>query len=335
MKNSNHENKANVHLLSYGGTISSLLNDNSNEFYSTPSVDIQDMLSRVPNVNNIANVTCEQVLKILSHEMTQVELINVAKKVSTIINKPDCDGIVIAQGTNSIEEVAYFLNLVINTNKPVVLTGAMRPLDALGYDGLRNIYNSILVAGSAHAKNLGVILSFNDIVSTARDTTKQHTSSINALSSSKRSILGSIQGNSVDIRFIPAYKHTCRSDFSINEISTLPKIYMIYGHLYADEIFVDAAISNGAKGIISIGMGKGYQPELTTKALAKAVDNGCIVVRCSRTGLGSVTRDTKLDDKYGFIAGGSLSPQKARILLSVALAYTSDKSKIQKYFDEY
>lgn len=324
-----------IYLLAYGGTIGSLLYKDSNEFYSSPTIDIQHLISQIESIHEIANLHCEQVLQIISHEMTHDDLINIAKKVHAIINRSDCDGIIITQGTNSIEEVAYFLNLVINTKNPIVFTGAMRPSDSLGFDGLRNIYNSILVASSHDTKKLGVVLCFNDVISSARDTTKRNASLINALSSSEESVLGYIHGNKVDIRSIPTYKHTYHSDFCISKILTLPKVYIIYGHLDCDSVFVDAAISNGAAGIISVGMGKGYQPKLTTHALARAAEKGCVVVRCSRTGKGFVNRDEKLDDKYGFVAGGSLSPQKARILLSVALNYTSDKAIIQKYFNEY
>lgn len=335
MEKLQHEFKPRIHILAYGGTIASRAMSGSGEFYDSPTVDILDLLLQIKSINKIADVTCEQVSQVISHDMTIADLYNLARKVESIVNQTDIDGVVITQGTNTIEETSYFLSLLINTKKPIVFTGSMFPMDALGYDGLRNLYNSILVASSMKESKLGVVLSFNDIITSARDTVKQNPSAINGLSLSPESILGYIQGDKVNINKIPVYKHTYTSEFQIGKIQALPKVYLVYGHLDCDGLFVEAAIANGATGIISVGMGRGYQSKETTNALIEAAKNGLIVVRSSRTGNGFVSRDVKLDDKYGFIAGGSLNPVKARILLAIALCNTSDKSKIQQYFYEY
>lgn len=335
MKKIQHKSRPRIHVFAYGGTIASHAIENSGEFYSNPTVGIDEILSQIKSIEKIANVTFEQVCQVISHEMTISDLYNLAKKIESIVNDPDVDGIVITQGTDTIEETSYFVSLVINTVKPVVFTGSMLPMNALGYDGLRNLYNAILVASSMKETNLGVMLCFGDVITSARDTTKLNPSAINGLSISTDSILGYVQGGIVNIRKIPNYKHTHKSEFNINKIKSIPKVYIIYGHLGGDGAFVESAITNNATGIISVGMGRGYQSKETTKALIEAVNNGLIVVRCSRTGNGFVSRDIKLDDKHEFIAGGSLSPPKARILLAIALCGTSDKRKIQQYFYEY
>ena len=335
MKYIRHTSKPRIHILAYGGTIACNTFKDSGEFYDSPIVDIHDLLSKIKSIDKIADVTCEQVSQVISHDMTITDLCDLAKKVESIISDPDIDGVVITQGTNTIEETSYFLNLVINTVKPIVFTGSMLPVNALGYDGLRNLYNSILIASSMKEMNPGIVLSFGDVITSARDTTKQNPSAINGLSLSAQSILGCVQGDMVNINKIPMYKHTHNSEFHINKIETLPKVYVIYGHLGNDSLFVEAAVANGASGIISAGMGRGYQSKEITKALIEASKRGLMIVRCSRTGNGFVSRDVKLDDQYGFIAGGSLSPLKARILLSVILCTTSDKLKTQEYFYEY
>lgn len=334
-KNSIISNKPNIYLLAYGGTIACISNKSTDEFYNKPNLDIQNLIYLIPDIAQKANIRYEQVAQMLSQEMTEQDLLNLAKKIDQILKKDDVDGIIIIQGTDCIEEVAYFVNLVVNTNKPIVFTGAMRPSNSLGFDGFRNIYNAILIANSVKAKKIGAVLTFNDFINSARDAVKKNPSSISALSSEDVSMLGSIQGDNVLISRVPNFKHSYKSDFNINKISTLPKVYVIYGHLGTDAVFVDAAVANGAVGIVSAGVGKGYQTPATTEALAKAASKGVVVVRCSRTGDGYISRDPKLDDPYGFIAGSSLSPQKARILLMLALIQTKDKDTIQNYFYEY
>ncbi|OGT41641.1 MAG: hypothetical protein A3F42_08525 [Gammaproteobacteria bacterium RIFCSPHIGHO2_12_FULL_37_34] len=328
-------NNSNIYLLSYGGTIASLSEKTTDEFYNKPNINIHDLLSEISDITHSVNIHYEQVAQIMSHEMTHNDLLNLAIKINNVLQNNEVDGIVITQGTNCIEEAAYFVNLVINTEKPIVFTGALRPSNALGFDGYRNLYNSILLASSIQTRKIGVILTFNDTIHCARDATKKDPSSIIGLSSNDISMLGCVQGNDVHVSRVPKHKHTYCSEFSVDKILALPKVYVIYGHLGIDDIFVDAAVANGAVGIISAGMGKGYQSPVTTEALIKAVKKGVVVVRCSRTGNGYISRDPKLDDKYGFIVGGSLSPTKARLLLMVGLSQTNDKDQLQNYFYEY
>ena len=205
MKNS--QQKPRIHILAYGGTIACRAMMDSGEFYDSPTIDIHDLLSQIKSIEKIADVTCEQVSQVISHDMTVADLYNLAKKIESIVSHPDIDGVVITQGTNTIEETSYFLSLGINTVKPIVFTGSIFPVDALGYDGLRNLYNSILVASSIQEESLGIVLSFGDAITSARDTTKQNPSIINGLSLSAESILGLIQGDMVNINKIPAYKH--------------------------------------------------------------------------------------------------------------------------------
>jgi L-asparaginase len=330
-----YENKPHIHVLALGGTIACQASTQTEEFYGSPSTNISQLISLLPMDKDKLTLTHEQTLQKISHEMTNDDLLFVAKRINELANQPDVDGIVITHGTNCIEETAYFMNLIIRAKKPVVFTGAFRPANALAFDGTRNLYNAIMIASQKDAFELGIVLTFNDCIVNARDASKFNPSVPSDFSVSGTGIIGSVQGNHLHIHKLVRSKHSYLSEFSIEDIKALPKIYIIYGHLGIDSDFVELAITNNAKGIISAGMGKGYQPEAVTKALIKARQKGIFVVRCSRTGQGIVNREKSIDDQYGFIAGGSLSPQKARLLLAVALNKTENLKDLQRIFNEY
>lgn len=328
--------KPRIHVLALGGTIACTVSHQTEEFYEYPSTSINELISLLPLDKEKITISSEQLLQQISHEMTHNDLILVARRINELANNDKVDGIVVTQGTNCIEETAYFINLVIKIKKPIVFTGSFRPANALGFDGIRNLYNSIVVSSNVSVAEIGVVLTFNDCIVSARDASKLNPSIVGDFSIGGIGLAGFVQGNNLYIQKLARYKHTYLSEFSINEIKDLSKIYIIYGHLGVDNVFVDAAIANNAKGIISAGMGKGYQSKEMTEALIRASRKGIFVVRCSRTGQGIINRDPKIDDQHGFIAGGSLmSPQKARILLSVALNKTEDRKEIQRIFDEY
>ena len=324
-----------IYVLGLGGTIAALAKHTMDEFYERASININELITSLPLDQEKISIVSEQLLQQISHEMTHEELVMVAKRIDEIANMDEVDGIVVSQGTNSIEETAYFMNLVINTSKPIVFTGSFRPINALGYDGSRNLYNAILIASHRDAIGIGVVLTFDDHILSSRETSKLDPSNIGGFTTNELAKIGFISGQDVKIHSLNHKKHTYLSEFNINKIEKIPAVYIIYGHLGADDIFVDAALEHSAKGIISAGMGKGYQPVILTNALNEAIQKGIIVVRCSRSGQGNINVDLKLDHHKGTIAGGSLSPQKARILLAVALSQTNDKTMIQQFFDQY
>ena len=324
-----------IYILALGGTISSIVKQPTEEFYKHPSCNISDLLISLQLDEKKIAILHEQFLQKISHEMTYADLIRIAKKIQELVNDDSIDGIVITQGTNAIEEIAYFINLVVKTKKSIVFTGSYRPNKALGFDGDKNLYNAILLASSNKALSMGVLLTFNDYIISARYAAKLNPSVLGDFSSNNVGVLGFIQGNKILLQQTPNCKHTYLSEFNIPKLNYNPQIYVIYGHLAIDSIFVELAIKNNAIGIISAGMGKGYQPKAVTEALIEASKKGIIVVRCSRSGQGIVNRESDFDDLHGFIAGGCFSPQKARILLSVVMAKTKNKVLIQQVFDEY
>lgn len=327
--------KPHIRVLALGGTISSVAQDQVAEFYKHSTINIQELLDLLPINHFVLPVIGEQYLQQISHEMTHEDLIGVAKRINDLASDDNVFGIVVSQGTNCIEEIAYFISLVVKTKKKIVFTGAFRPHCSLGYDGTRNLFNAILLASTKHIHNLGVVLTFNGAIVSARDAIKVDPSVQSDFSANGSSILGYIQGLTIHIERVPSNKHTCLSEFNLSEQIINPKIFIIYGHLGIDSSLIHAAVEMNPLGIISAGMGTGYQSKEVTAALIQASKKGIIIVRCSRSSQGFVNPEPGVDDSYGFIASGSLSPQKARILLCVALSKTKNRRVIQKIFDEY
>ena len=313
-----------VYVLALGGTIGSCSKESGDEFYGRSSTDISSLISSLPLEKEGIAILSEQMTQQISHDMTNEDLLRLARKINILVNDDNIDGVVISQGTNGIEEAAYFVSLVIQTKKTIVFTGSFRPLNALEYDGYSNLYNAILIAGNMELSGIGVVTTFNNTIVSARYSSKVNPSIIGDFSISGSGIIGYIHSSALDLQNLPNHRHTHLSEFNVNDILCIQKIYVIYGHLGMDSAFVQAAIENNAKGIISAGMGKGYQSKEVTESLFGASQKGIVVVRCSRTGQGIINRDKKMDDEHGIIAGGSLSPHKARILLAVALSKTEN-----------
>lgn len=327
--------KPNIVIVGTGGTLASVAPKRDAAHYSQAEASVDALVKRLPELDDIAHIQTEQLVQINSENMTEAVWFKLAKRVQQLVNQDDIDGIVITHGTDTMEETAYFLNLVIHTQKPITITGAMRPLNALSADGLRNLYQAVLVAAQKVSSGRGVLVVLNDVIHQARDVTKVNINSIAAFDSPNYGKVGHIHNGEVYFYRNVDRVYTDRSEFHIDQISALPKVYILYGAVGNDRTLVDACVQNGAKGIISAGLGMGYQPELANQALIDATHKGVVVVRCSRVKSGIVTPEKSVDEPHGFVAAGSLSPQKARILLALALTKTSDPKTIQAMFDRY
>lgn len=327
--------KKKIVILATGGTIASPTGDLTGEHYGYANILITDLVQNIPEIHQLVHVQCEQIAQIDSTEMTQALWITLAKRTAQLAQQDDVDGIVVTHGTDTIEETAYFLSLVVNTTKPIVLTGAMRPAASLSSDGLRNLYNAVVIAQDPQSHGKGVLLAFNDAITTAREVTKTNVSSTDSFRAPEFGLLGYVYGTKSYFYKQPTYKHTATSAFNIEQIVALPKVDIIYGYADNNPCIVDALIANGVAGIVSAGLGKGLQPPATLAALVKARQQGILIVRSSRAISGVITPEPGLDDVHGFIAANTLSAQKSRILLALALTKTNDHRKIQTFFDEY
>jgi L-asparaginase type II len=327
----------NVTILATGGTIAGTGSTSTTTVgYTAATVGVQTLIKAVPELAKVANVTGEQVFQIASENMGNEQWLTLAKRVNVLLTQPTVDGIVITHGTDTMEETAYFLNLVVKSRKPVVLVGAMRPSTALSADGPINLYNAVLLAGSPGAVGKGVMVAMNDQIHGARDVTKTNTSTPDAFKTTELGMLGYFQGSRAFFYHQPVRKHTADTEFDISALTSLPQVDIAYGYANVGPVVVDALTAAGAKGIIHAGVGDGSLAAKVLPSLKAARAKGVVIVRASRVGQGILARNGEAnDDALDFVAADTLNPQKARILLMLALTKTSNTRDIQRMFYTY
>lgn len=324
----------NVTILATGGTIAGGGDSATKSSYKAGKVGVETLVDAVPQLKDIANIKGEQVVSIGSQDMNDEVWLKLAKKINADCNKTD--GFVITHGTDTMEETAYFLDLTVKCEKPVVMVGAMRPSTAMSADGPFNLYNAVVVAADPASSRRGVLVAMNDTVLDARDVTKTNTTGVQTFQSPNYGVLGYIHNSKIDYQRRPARRHTSETPFDVSNLNALPKVGIVYNYANASELPAKALIDAGYQGIVSAGVGNGNLYHSVFDTLANAAKKGVVVVRSSRVPTGSTTQDAEVDDvKYGFVASGTLNPQKARVLLQLALTQTQDPQKIQQMFNMY
>jgi len=329
--------KPRISVLATGGTIAGAAPVATQTIgYQAAVLPVGEVLASVPDLGRIADIHGEQVVQIASENMNPDIWMRIARRCEDLLSRDNADGIVITHGTDTLEETAYFLNLTLKSRKPVVLVGAMRPATALSADGSLNLYNAVATAASPLTRGQGVLVVMNDTINAAREVTKTSTFSVETFRSPDLGALGYIKSGRVHLYRGPSRRHTTDTPFYLKNIEKLPKIEILYGYAGSGTAAVEAAVKAGVAGIVYAATGNGSLPEAAKAALAAASKKGVFVVRSSRTGSGMVARNGEVnDDALGFIAADNLNPQKARILLMLALTATQDAKVIQQYFDTY
>ncbi len=326
----------NVVILATGGTIAGAAATGTQAGYTSGAVTIDAMLSAVPGVKDLAHIRGEQISNVGSQDMSLSIMLTLAKRCNELLKHNDVDGIVITHGTDTMEETAYFLNLVVKADKPVVLVGSMRPSTAVSADGPLNLFNAVAVAGDPNAKGRGVLLVMNDWIHGAHSLTKTSTTAVQTFMSPLRGLVGVSTYGKNDFFNRPHWKHTLTSEFDITNITTLPRVDILYAYADMPPDLIDASVNNGAKGIVIAGVGNGNMNKASLDAAAKAVKRGIVVVRSSRVATGNVGRNVEVnDDEMGFVASDELNPQKSRILLTLALLKPRPALELQKLFQTY
>jgi len=330
------EGNSHVVILASGGTIAGSAETQTQAGYTSGQVGVEVLINAVPQLSELAEITGEQVANVGSQDMTDAIWLKLAKRVNEIAAKPEVDGIVITHGTDTIEETGYFLNLAVKTDKPVVMTAAMRPSTALSADGPLNIFNAVGVAADPDARGRGVLIVANDDIHGARGITKTSTTDVQTFMSPERGLIGvSLYGVNRYFRY-PYRTHTSGSEFSVADVESLPRVDVIYVTADVSPDLIDSAVANGAKGLVTAGVGNGNMTAAALEAVRRAIAKGVVVVRSSRVPAGSVGRNVEInDDEVGTVASGELNPAKARVLLKLALLKTTDPAKIQDLFDRY
>jgi L-asparaginase len=327
-----------IKILATGGTIAGAQASQADAGYKSGAFSVEDLIKAVPQLKNIADLSGEQVANIGSQTMNHKVWLELASRINEVLNRDDVDGVVVTHGTDTMEETAYFLSLVVKSDKPVVLVGSMRPATAISAEGPINLYNAVALAGNPQAKGRGPLVVLNDTIHYAREAQKTHTTGMDTFASPNRGIAGMMNTGKAFFYSANTTRHTTKSEFSLDglTVANLPRVDIIYSYANLGGDAIDALVQKGVKGIVLAGVGDGNSTDSVIAALEQAAKKGIAVVRCSRTGSGVVDRNVEVnDDKLGFIAGMELSPQKARILLMLGLTRTSDVQKLQDYFYEY
>lgn len=325
-----------IAILGTGGTIAGAAEHAAlTSVYRAGVVGVDVLAHAVPALSGVACIQTEQIANIDSKDIIPGIWIALAKRAQSLLQSSQIDGIVIAHGTDTLEETGYLLHLALKTVKPVVLTGAMRPSTALSADGPLNLLNAVTVAASPKARSQGVLAVFNSQIHSARDVAKSRPYSIDGFGSPGAGAIGRVQDGEVEFDRSVLRPHTQNSQFSIGD--TLPRVEVVVGYAGASRVAVDAFVSSGVQGLVIAGCGSGALPSMLEQAAADAVRRGVAVVRASRAGAGNVMRNGSApDDLLGTISAGTLGPFKARVLLMLVLAAgVNDSREQQRIFDKY
>ena len=330
------QKKPNIVIIATGGTIAGAAATGTQAGYKSGAVTIDAMIAAVPGIGEMANIKGEQLSNVGSQDMSFEIMLKIARRINELMPKSDVDGFVVTHGTDTMEETAYFLNLVVKGEKPVVMVGSMRPSTAVSADGPLNLYNAVGVAIDPNANGRGVLVVMNDWIHAAHSLTKTSTTAIQTFMSPLRGVVGVATYGKNDFYNTPQWKHTTKSEFDVTDVNKLPRVDIIFACADMPADLIDASVANGAKGIVIAGVGNGNMNKASLDAAANAVKKGVLVVRSSRVAMGSVGRNVEVnDDEGGFIASDELNPQKSRILLSLALLKPRSKAEIQNLFATY
>lgn len=327
--------KSRIAILGTGGTIAGFIDSTiATTGYTAGAIDIDVLIKAVPQIRDLADISWEQIANIDSSNMCDEIWLRLAKKIAKLFAE-GIDGVVITHGTDTMEETAYFLNLTIKSDKPVVLVGAMRPSTAISADGPKNLYNAVALVANKEAKNKGVMVAINDKILSARGVVKTHSLNVDAFSSPDFGDLGYIVDGKVFFYNNVTKAHTKNAPFDVSKLTSLPKVDILYS--YSNDgsgVAAKALFEHGTKGIVVAGSGAGSIHKNQKDVLKELLKKGLKVVVSSRVVAGCVAVSDS-DEKLGFISAEDLNPQKTRVLLILALTKTSDPKKIQEYFLKY
>jgi L-asparaginase len=329
-----------VWVLSTGGTIAgqgSSATDFSN--YKSGALLGEQLVNAVPQIKQVATVKVDQIANVSSSDLTLDHWLTLANRINKIYAEDSkVAGVVITHGTNTLEETAYFLNLTVRSDKPVVLVGSMRPATAISADGPLNLLNAIRTAIAPESRGKGALIVMNDEINGARDTTKTNTLRVETFRAPELGLLGYVDEDKVSFYRASTRRHTLNSEFDISRITRLPKVEILYSYVEPDGALIQALVASGVKGIVFAGTGAGNVSSFERAALKPAANlpaqSRPVLVRSSRVGNGRVAGREEFD-ALGMIPADTLNPQKARILLMLALTKTSDLGEIQRMFAEY
>jgi L-asparaginase len=287
-----------------------------------------DLVAVVPELSQFAEIEAVDFRRVSSTALTVPDWFDLLRVVQSLL--PRFDSVVLAHGTNTLEETAYFLDLCLAVDQPIVVVGAMRPLTALSSDAPLNLLRAVQVAASPDATGQGVLVAMDERIFLARDVVKAASQWLDAFRAPNAGPVGFV--DSAGRVLIDRRRTQPGPVFELPSSGDLPRVDIVVSHVGADGLLVDAAVAGGAKGIVSAGTGSGRTTPLEEEALKRAVSAGVVVCLSSRVGSGTVV-STPGSTAAGFVTGRDLVPWKARLLLSLALTRTHDAEEIQDLFE--
>jgi L-asparaginase len=294
---------------------------------------IEQMLARVPEVHDIAEVRGENLTSVGSTSIGPQEWLQISQHINHLFHQePDLSGIVVTHGTATLEETAYFLHLTVKSSKPVVVTGAMRPPTAVSTDADLNLLDAIRIAACPKAAARGVLTVLNNEIHSARDVTKSNTLRVETFQSPHVGLLGYADSDGQVLFYRNVTRqHTADTPFHVASLTRLPRVDLVYAYGGADGLLVDAVHQHKPAGLVVAGFGSGTFPPVFLEAAGRAASDGLPVVLASRSTSGRIIMTAKKAEA-GFIVADNLHPQKARILLMLALTISQERQTIQEMF---
>jgi L-asparaginase len=327
---------ARIMILATGGTIAGAAETGTQSGYTSGQVSIKGMIAAVPGIDALAEVSGEQLSNVGSQDMTFAIMIALARRINALLDEGAADGVVVTHGTDTMEETAHFLNLTVKSKKPVVMTGSMRPSTAVSADGPLNLYNAVAVAADPAAADRGVLVVMNDRIHGAHSLTKTNTTSVETFLSPISGLIGTVIYGKIQYFRRPFRKNTYRSEFSIDGVTELPRVDILYACADMPADLIDCSVAQGAQGIVIAGDGNGNMNAATLERAARAAARGIVIVRSSRVPSGKVGRNVEVDDdRLQLIVSDEFNPAKSRILLMLALLKKRNLAEIQGLFYDY
>ncbi|SFD82529.1 asparaginase [Methylobacterium sp. 13MFTsu3.1M2] len=294
------------------------------------------LVAAVPGLDASADVSAEQVAQVSSPDVTSEIWLRLARRVNESLSSGAADGVVVTHGTDTMGETAYFLDLVVKSDKPVVVVGSMRGSGAVSADGPANLANAVAIAADPAAKGAGVLVTLNDQIFAARHVTETNATALDAFKSPDFGALGVMQGRKPHSYRTATRRHTTATEFDISDVKELPRVSIVYPYVDVGPGALNAAVVDEVKGVVYAGTGNGSIPKSVQPAVTAAIGKGVIVVRSSRVNGGLVERDGEHDDDaLGTVTSDSLNPQKGQVLLMLALRKTQDAATVQRMFSAY
>jgi len=303
---------------------------------NTPSGRLHagEVADAIPALKKIARLEVEELIRVASSAIGVEHWLPLARRVNEILAKPEVKGVVVTHGSNTVEETAYFLSLTVKSDKPVVLTAAQRQFTTLSSDSPKNFLQAVRVAASDEARGKGALVVTNDVINAARDVSKDISTRLETYSSRDIGALGFVDDDQITFYRLPVKQHTRAAPFDVMRLHKLPRVDIIYTYAGADGALIEAAVAQGAEGIVIAGFPTGSATPVMDDVIRRVVPKGIAVVMTNRGGMGRVM-DKKRSEARPLLWGDNLTPVKARVLLMLALTTSRDPAALQQMFEQY